>query len=393
MKLAKRLDRLPPYLFVGISQKIAEKRSRGEDVISFGIGDPDLPTPSRIVEGLCQAARDPANHHYPESSGLPQLRQAIARWYEKRFGVVLDPDREVLPLIGSKEGVGHMAFCFIDPGDIALVPDPAYPVYSISAMLAGGEPYYMPLKSVNGFLPDLGAIPSAVANRARLMWLNYPNNPTSAVADSTFFQEAVDFARHHSLSICHDAAYTEISFDGYDPPSFLQAPGAKEVGVEFHSLSKTYQMTGWRIGMVVGNATMIDALFRVKSNLDSGIPQAIQCAAIDALDGERGDIVSFNTTLQRRRDRLIGALNAMGLEAEVPKATFYIWVRVPQGWSSVDFADILLDEADIVVTPGIGYGKEGDGYVRFSLTLPDERLEKGIDRLLLWWRNFKGKPI
>jgi len=391
MQLAKRLDRLPPYLFVAISQKIAEKRSRGEDVISFGIGDPDLPTPSRIVESLCQAAHDPVNHRYPETSGLPQLRQAIARWYKKRFGVVLDSDKEVLPLIGSKEGIGHMALCFIDPGDIALVPDPGYPVYSISTILMGGEPYYMPLRDENGFLPDLGAIPDDVADRARLMWLNYPNNPTSAVADLAFFQKAVDFARRHDLAICHDAAYTEVSFDGYDPPSFLQVPGAKEVGVEFHSLSKTYQMTGWRIGMVVGNATMVDALFRVKSNLDSGIPQAIQCAAIDALDGEREGIVRFNTILRRRRDKLIKALAEIGLEARTPRASFYIWARVPQGWDSVSFTAKLLDEINIAVTPGIGYGKEGDGYIRFSLTIPDDRLEEGISRLLSWRRNYKSK--
>ncbi|MCD6568152.1 MAG: LL-diaminopimelate aminotransferase [Dehalococcoidia bacterium] len=391
MQLAKRLDRLPPYLFVAISQKIAEKRSRGEDVISFGIGDPDLPTPSRVVESLCRAAHDPANHRYPETSGLPQLRQAIALWYKKRFGVVLDSDKEVLPLIGSKEGIGHMALCFIDPGDIALVPDPGYPVYSISTILVGGEPYYMPLRDENGFLPDLGAIPEDVADRARLMWLNYPNNPTSAVADLAFFQKAVDFARRHDLAICHDAAYTEVSLDGYDPPSFLQVPGAKEVGVEFHSLSKTYQMTGWRMGMVVGNATMVDALFRVKSNLDSGIPQAIQCAAIDALGGERDNIVRFNAILRRRRDKLIKALAEIGLEARTPRAAFYIWARVPQGWDSVSFTAKLLDEINIAVTPGIGYGKEGDGYIRFSLTIPDDRLEEGISRLLSWRRNSKSK--
>ncbi len=385
MQLAKRLDRLPPYLFVDINQRIAELRAKGEDIISFAIGDPDSPTPSHIIESMCQAAHDPSNHKYPETGGMEGLRRAIVGWYEKRFGVILNPDREVLPLIGSKEGIGHMALCFVEPGDTALVTDPGYPVYSMSTILAGGEAYSVPLKEENNFLPDLGAIPGEVADRAKLIWLNYPNNPTGGTAGLGFFQEAVHFAQRHDLAVCHDAAYTEVAFDGFSPPSFLQASGAKELGVEFHSLSKTYHMTGWRIGMVVGNAEMIDALFRVKSNLDSGVPQAIQEAAIEALRGPQDCIGEHNVSLQARRDKLTEVLNRIGLNAKVPKAGFYVWARVPQGYTSVDFAKKLLGEIGIAVTPGSSYGKEGEGYIRFSLTIPDNRLEQGINRLLAWY--------
>ncbi len=384
MQVAKRLDRLPRYLFVEINRKIAEKRAEGVDVVNFAIGDPDLPTPSHIIEYMCEAAHDPVNHRYPETAGLPQLREAIAGWYQRRFSVVLDPNREVLPLIGSKEGIGHIAFVFIEPGDVALVPDPGYPVYAMGTLLAGGEPYFMPLRAENDFLPDFETIPEDIARRAKLMWLSYPNNPTGATAELDFFEKAVYFARKHNLAICHDAAYTEVAFDGYKPPSFMQASGAKEVGVEFHSLSKTYHMTGWRIGMVVGNAEMINALFRVKSNLDSGIPQAIQHAAIKALNSSQEHILEHNAILQRRRDKLMQVINQIGLKARVPQATFYIWARVPQGCTSIDFADKLLNEAGVAVTPGIGYGKEGEGYVRFSLTLPDGKLEQGAERLLSW---------
>ena len=385
MQLAKRLDRLPPYLFVDINQRIAELRAKGEDIISFAIGDPDSPTPSHIIESMCQAAHDPSNHKYPETGGMEGLRRAIAGWYEKRFGVILDPDREVLPLIGSKEGIGHMALCFIEPGDTALVTDPGYPVYSMSTILAGGEAYSVPLKEEDDFLPDLGAIPGEVADRAKLIWLNYPNNPTGGTAGLGFFQEAVHFAQRHDLAVCHDAAYTEVAFDGFSPPSFLQASRAKELGVEFHSLSKTYHMTGWRIGMVVGNAEMIDALFRVKSNLDSGVPQAIQEAAIEALHGPQDCIAEHNVALQARRDKLTEVLNRIGLNAKVPKAGFYVWARVPQGYTSVDFAKKLLGEIGIAVTPGSSYGKEGEGYIRFSLTIADNRLEQGMNRLLAWY--------
>ncbi len=384
MRMSRRVEHLPPYLFVEISRKIAEKRAKGEDIVSFAIGDPDIPTPSHIIERLCQAAQDPANHRYPETGGLPELRQAIAEWYKRRFGVSLDADKEVLPLIGSKEGIAHIALCLIDPGDIALVPDPAYPVYSVSTMLAGGEPYYMPLVAEKNFLPDLDIIPANILQKARLLWINYPNNPTSAIADLDFFNKVVKFARQHSLAICHDGPYSEVAFDGYQPVSFMQADGAKEVGVEFHSLSKSYNMTGWRIGMVVGNAEMVDALKRVKSNLDSGIPQAIQYAAIEALTGSQDCIQEHNAIYQRRRDLVIDMLNSIGLEAKPPKAGLYVWTKVPEGYTSVDFATELLEEVGVVITPGVGYGKNGEGYVRLSLTIPDASLEKGLSRLSEW---------
>ncbi len=390
MRLAKRIEKLPPYLFVEISRKIAEKRAKGGEVVSFGIGDPDFPTPSHIIERLRQAAKDPANHRYPETIGLPELRQAIAGWYKRRFGVSLDADKEVLPLIGAKEGIVHIALCFIDPGDIALVPDPAYPPYSMGTVLAGGRPYYMPLTEKNNFLPDLEAIPADVLKQARLLWINYPNNPTGAVANLSFFNRVVGLARQHDIAICHDAAYTEVSFDGYQPASFMQAEGAKEIGVEFHSLSKGYNMTGWRIGMVVGNAGIIDALGRVKSNLDSGIPQAIQYAAIEALTGPQNSIREQNAKYQRRRDLVVDKLNSIGVEARLPKAGLYVWAKVPSGYTSMDFTNDLLEQVGVVVTPGIGYGKNGEGYVRLSLTIADAGLVKGLSRLAEWRNRRAG---
>jgi LL-diaminopimelate aminotransferase len=384
MKLSRRIEYLPPYLFVEINRKIAEKRAKGEEVVSFAIGDPDIPTPPHVIEQLCQAAKDPANHRYPETEGLPELRQAIADWYKKRFGVSLDADKEVLPLIGSKEGIAHIAFCFIDFRDVALVPDPAYPVYAVSTMLASGNPYYLPLVAENNFLPDLNAIPAYILKRAKLLWINYPNNPTSAVADLDFFNRVVEFARQHKLAVCHDGPYSEVAFDGYQPVSFMQADGAREVGVEFHSLSKTYNMTGWRIGMVVGNAVMIDALKRLKSNLDSGIPQAIQRAAITALSGPQDCIKAHNDIYQRRRDLIIDVLNNIGLEARPPKASLFIWAKVPKGYTSVEFANDLLDKVGVAVTPGAGYGKHGEGYVRLSLTVPDSIVVKGLSKLSSW---------
>ncbi len=384
MKLSRRIEYLPPYLFVEINRKIAEKRAKGEEVVSFAIGDPDIPTPPHIIEKLCQAAKDPANHRYPETEGLPELRQAIADWYKKRFDVSLDADREVLPLIGSKEGIAHIAFCFVDFRDVALVPDPAYPVYAVSTMLASGNPYYLPLLEENNFLPDLNVIPAYILQRAKLLWINYPNNPTSAVADLDFFNRVVEFARKHKLAVCHDGPYSEVAFDGYQPVSFMQAGGAREVGVEFHSLSKTYNMTGWRIGMVVGNGVMIDALKRLKSNLDSGIPQAIQQAAITALTGPQGCIKAHNDVYQRRRDLIIDVLNNIGLEARPPKASLFIWAKVPKGYTSVEFATDLLDKVGVAVTPGVGYGKHGEGYVRLSLTVPDSMVVKGLSKLSSW---------
>jgi LL-diaminopimelate aminotransferase len=390
MRLSRRVEHLPPYLFVVINKKIAQKRAKGEDVVSFGIGDPDIPTPPHIIERLRQAAQDPANHRYPETEGLLELRQAMAGWYKKRFDVSLDPASEVLPLIGSKEGIFHIALCFMEHDDVALVPDPAYPVYSMSTILTGGKPYYMPLTRENNFLPDLEAIPADILRRAKLLWINYPNNPTGAVADLNFFNRVVVFAQRHDLAVCHDGPYSEVNFDGYRPVSFMQADGAKAVGVEFHSLSKSYNMTGWRIGMVVGNAKMVDALKRVKSNLDSGIPQAIQYAAIEALTGPQDCIQEHNAIYQRRRDLVVETLNNIGLEAKPPKAGLYIWAKVPQGYTSIDFATDLLEKVGVVVTPGVGYGHSGEGYVRLSLTIPETQLMKGLSRLTEW-RNTRSQ--
>jgi len=392
MKFSRRIEKLKPYLFVEINKKIAEKKARGEEVISFAIGDPDIPTPHHIIERLCQAAHDPANHRYPETAGLPELCRTIAGWYQKRFNVALDPETEVLPLIGSKDGIGHIAFCFIDPDDIALVPDPAYPVYPVSTILAGGKPYYLALKEENNFLPDLDSISDDVLRKAKLLWINYPNNPTGAVAELDFFYKVVEFAQKHDIAVCHDGPYSEVAYDGYRPASFMQANGAKEIGVEFQSLSKIYNMTGWRIGMVVGNAKMVDALRRLKSNLDSGIPQAIQYAAIAAFTGPQECIAEHNAIYQRRRDLVIAVLTKIGLKVTVPKASFYVWAKVPDGYNSVDFTANLLDQVGVAVTPGVGYGESGEGYVRLSLTVPDADLEKGLLRLS-GWRNIRQLEI
>jgi LL-diaminopimelate aminotransferase len=384
MRTADRIAKLPPYLFAEISKTIARKRAEGQDIISLAIGDPDLPTPAPIIESLRAAALDPANHRYPESDGLPELREAIADWYGARFDIALDPNKEVLPLIGSKEGIGHVALCFIDPGDVALVPDPGYPVYSIGTMFAGGESYFLPLTEENDFLPDLEAVPADVAARAKVLWLNYPNNPTGATAGLDFFERAVAFARKHDLVVCHDAPYTDVAFDGFEPPSFLQAPGARDVALEFHSLSKTFNMTGWRIGMAVGNATAVDALMRVKSNLDSGIPQAIQRMAITALRGPQDDVKKNSAIIQRRRDLVVPVLRELGLGVRPPKASFYVWARVPAGFTSAEFATRLLEDTAVVVTPGLGYGEHGEGYIRISLTTPDDRLAEAMERLKRW---------
>jgi LL-diaminopimelate aminotransferase len=381
MQLAQRIEKLPPYLFAEISRKIAAKRAQGVDIISFGIGDPDIPTPGHILDALIEAARVPANHRYPESDGLPELRKAIGDWYHRRFDVQLDPDKEIVPLIGSKDGIGHIPLCFIDPGDLALIPDPAYPVYSVGTMFAGGDIYTMPLLEANAWLPDLGAIPDDVARRAKIMWLNYPNNPTAAVAPPEFFKEVVAFAKKYDIAVLHDAPYTEVAFDGCQPVSFMQIEGAKEVGVEFHSFSKAYNMTGWRVGMAVGNATMIDALTRVKSNLDSGIPQAIQQMAIAAVYGPQDAVAEHNRIYQARRDRVVKVLREIGLEVELPKASLYVWAKVPAGYTSAQLAERLIDEVGVVVTPGTGYGQYGEGYVRLSLTTPDDRVDEGLKRL------------
>jgi LL-diaminopimelate aminotransferase len=381
MRFADRIEKLPPYLFAQISKKVAAKKAEGIDVISFGIGDPDLPTPAHILDALADAARDPANHRYPETEGLPEFRQAVVNWYERRFGVALDAQKEVMSLIGSKEGIGHIALCFIDPGDVALVPDPAYPVYEIGTMFAGGSSHMLPLLEEHGFLPDLDAVPLDVASRAKVLWLNYPNNPTGAVADVAFFERVVHFAKRHDIAVLHDGPYSEVAYDGYRPASFLQAKGAMDVGVEFHSLSKSFNMTGWRIGMACGNPRIVDALMRVKSNLDSGAAQAVQRMAIAALEGPQDAIADHNAIYQRRRDRVVDALRQLGLRVTPPKASLYVWARVPDGMTSAGFAERLLDEAAVIVTPGNGYGPHGEGYVRLSLTLADERVDEGLRRI------------
>ena len=384
MKFSSRLDKLSPYPFVEISRIIAEKRAAGADVVTFGIGDPDIPTPAPIIDRLLRASQDPPNHRYPETDGLPELRRAIASWYEKRFSVQLNPDTEVLPLIGAKEGIGHVALCFLDSGDLALVPDPAYPVYGVGTMFAGAESHIMPLYEKNGWLPDLGAIPDGVARSANVMWLNYPNNPTSAVATSADLAGVTAYCREHDIALLHDAAYSEVGYEGYRAASSMQVEGAKDVGIEFHSLSKTYNMTGWRIGMAVGNAAMIKALFQIKANLDSGIPQAVQEMAMEALTGPQ-DCVDDNVAIyQRRRDRVVTALSSLGLEVAVPQASLYVWAPVPEGYTSAELAARLLEDIDIVVTPGSSYGKYGEGYIRLSLTTPDEQVEKGCQRLETW---------
>ena len=384
MKFSDRLGKLAPYPFVEISRIIAEKKAAGVDIVTFGIGDPDIPTPQPIIDKLLEASQDPPNHRYPETDGLPEVRRAIAHWYDQRFGVQLDPDKEVLPLIGAKEGIGHAAFCFLDPGDIALIPDPAYPVYGVGTMFAGAESHIMPLYERNGWLPELDAIPGPVANAAKLMWLNYPNNPTSAVATHEDLAAAVAYCREKEIALLHDAAYSEVGYDGYRATSCMQVDGAKDVSLEFHSLSKTYNMTGWRFGMAVGNADMIRALFQIKANLDSGIPQAIQQMAIEALTGPQACVDSNVEIYQRRRDRVIKALTTLGLTVDVPRASLYVWARVPEGFTSAELAARLLEETDIVVTPGSSYGQYGEGYIRLSLTTPDEQVEKGCQRLESW---------
>lgn len=382
IELADRVKQLPPYLFARISELITEKRNAGVDVISLGIGDPDLPTPSHVLDSLTAAAQHGENHRYPESDGLPALREAIARWYSTRHGVTLDPNSEIVPLIGSKEGIAHLPLCLINTGDVSLVTDPGYPVYEIGTMFAGGENVRLPLLEANDYLPDLAAIHPDDAARAKILWLNYPNNPTGAIADLAFFEKAIDWARANDVIIAHDLAYADVAFDGYMPPSILEVAGATDVAIEFNSLSKTFNMTGWRVAMAVGNAQVIDALTRVKTNIDSGIPQAIQEMAITALDDPRDSIESHNQIYQNRRDRALSVLRELGLTVDDPKASLYIWARLPEGVeSSAEYAAELIDSVGVVVTPGASYGENGEGYIRISLTTPDDRLDEALERL------------
>lgn len=347
----------------------------------MGIGDPDQPTPAHIVEKMCEQVHNPVNHRYPSYYGLAEFRQSITNWYDRRFGVKLDPDTEVLPLIGSKEGLAHILLALVDPGDISLVPDPGYPVYHTGTILAGGISHFIPLLAQNNFLPNLNAIPDDIAKKAKIMFLNYPNNPTAAVTELSFFEEVVKFAQKYNLVIAHDNPYSEITFDDYVAPSSLQAAGGREVGVEFHSLSKTYNMTGWRIGCVVGNAEVIEALSRVKTNIDSGIFNAIQYAGVEALSSSPDLIKGISAIYQRRRDLVVDELNKMGWNLAKPKGSIYIWVPVPEGYTSASFATFILDKAGVVLSPGNAYGPSGEGYIRISLTIDDNRLREALERI------------
>jgi LL-diaminopimelate aminotransferase len=381
VELADRLMVLPPYLFAELDRKKAALRAKGVDIIDLGVGDPDLPTPQRIVERMREAILNPLNHRYPSYEGLREFREAVSRWYERRFRVQVDPDGEAIALIGSKEGIAHIPLAFINPGSYALVPSPGYPVYHVGTGFAGGKSFFMPLKEEQGFLPDLDQIPPDVAEQAALIFINYPNNPTAAVADKAFFAAVVEFAQRYGLIVCHDAAYSEIFFEDYNPPSFLEVAGAKEVGVEFHSLSKTYNMTGWRLGFAVGNREVIAGLGKAKTNIDSGVFQAIQLAGIEALEGDQSDVEQMRKIYQKRRDIMVAGLRAMGLEVTPPKATFYLWFKVPSGHNATSFASIVLDEAGVVLTPGNGFGEAGEGYVRLALTVSEARLEEAVERL------------
>jgi len=381
MKVADRLAALPPYLFARIEKKIEELKNDKVDVISLGIGDPDLPTPPHIVRVLQEQAQNPENHRYPSSAGLLAFRRSVADWYQRRFQVSLDPAAEVVTLIGSKEGIAHISFCYLQNGDTALIPDPGYPVYGIGASLAGADNYLMPLREENGFLPVLNDIPADVAKNARLMFLNYPNNPTGATCTKSFFEEAAEFARSFDIIVCHDAAYSEITFNGYHAPSFLEIPGAREVGIEFHSLSKTYNMTGWRLGWAAGNKDLIDALTIIKSNMDSGVFQAVQYAGIAALEGSQDCITEIKGVYEERRRIALQGLNSLGWDFTLPQGTIYLWVPVPPGYGSAEFAELVLEKAAVVITPGNGYGPYGEGYFRISLTLPTQRLQEAFARM------------
>jgi LL-diaminopimelate aminotransferase len=377
---AERIRQLPPYLFAEIDRMKKEVAARGVDIISLGIGDPDSPTFPHIVRALAAAAAKPANHRYPDYEGLPSYRAAAAAFVQRRFGVTVDPATEVVSLIGSKEGIANMAVAFVDPGDVVLVPDPGYPVYGIGTLFNGGTPYLMPLKQENAFLPDLKAIPAEVARRAKLMWLGYPNNPTAALASPGFFADVVEFATKHEIIVAHDNAYSEIYYDE-PPPSFLATPGAEAVGIEFHSLSKTYNMTGWRVGFAIGNKALIGGLGKVKTNVDSGIFQAVQEAGIAALSGDQAPVAAMRALYRERRDLLLAALSRLGLEAQPVRGTFYVWVRVPKGFTSASLTAKLLEEIGVAVTPGSGFGAAGEGYIRFSLTVATTRLQEAVERL------------
>ncbi len=382
MHVARRLEQVGAYLFADLDRKQEALKAKGVDVISLSIGDPDLPTPPHIIDALMEGATDPRSHRYPAYAGEKDFRGTVATWFRKRFGVALDPETEVLALIGSKEGIAHLPWATVDPGDVVLVPDPGYPVYRSSTILADGVPYPLPLQRERGFLPDLSAIPQDVARRARVLFLNYPNNPTAATAPPGFFADAVAFAREHDIILAHDNAYSEITYDGYVAPSILQVKGAKDVAIEFHSLSKTYCMTGWRVGFAAGNATAVGALGRIKTNIDSGVFRAVQHAGIAALTGPQDAVRDRLRVYQARRDRLTKTLRSIGWDVPDIKATIYAWLPVPDGTTSAQFAATVLDRTGVLLTPGPGYGAHGEGYVRISLTIADRRLDEALERLV-----------
>jgi LL-diaminopimelate aminotransferase len=381
VRFARRIDEVPPYLFAELERKIAAMEQEGIDVISLGIGDPDLPTPGSVVEAAAAAVRDPSTHRYPSNQGRREFREAAASFYRDRFGVELDPATEVIPVLGGKEAVGHIAMVCLDPGDLCLSPEPGYPPYTSGPVFSGAAVHYLPLTEANAFFPDLEVIPDELADRSNLLYLNYPNNPTGAVVPDGAFERAVAIARRHDLIVVHDNAYSEVTFDGYVAPSFLETPGAKEVGVEIFSLSKGWNMTGWRCGLLAGNAELVERYRGLKANLDSGLFDAVQLAAVAALTGERHFPRQMSEVYRRRRDLLVDALASIGLDVEPPRATPYFWVRVPEGHTSESFASLVLEEANVVVSPGPGYGPSGEGFVRLSLTVPDQRLEEAVRRI------------
>ena len=380
-KSSKKINSLPPYLFLEIDKAKRKARSEGRDIIDLGIGDPDQPTPKHIIDALNQAALDPANHRYALDQGMPVLRQAIETWYKKRFNVALNPESEILPLIGSKEGIAHFPLAFLNSGDVALIPDPCYPPYKGGTILAGGKVHLMPLLAENKFIPDLKKIPFFTLNKAKIIFVNYPNNPTNACASDEFYQELIEFARKNKLIIISDVAYSEMAYDGYKPRSLLEFRGAKDVTIEFHSLSKTYNMTGWRVGWACGNASLVGSLAKIKSNIDSGIFSAIQVAAVAALKTDPSFISGMCQLYQERRDILLAGLHNLGWQANIPKATFYVWIKTPNKIDSISFAARLLQEANIVATPGVGFGQYGQGYIRMALTVSKERMVEALGRL------------
>jgi LL-diaminopimelate aminotransferase len=379
---SERVKEIPPYLFAEINKKIDQAKQSGVDVISLGIGDPDMPTPKQVIDRLQLAANDPKNHQYPDYAGLPEFREAVAGWYKRRHNVALDPKKEILALIGAKEGSLHLSLAFLNPGDYVLVPAPAYTTYKTSTILANGKVHEMPLLEENNFLPKLEDIPKEIVEKAKIIYINYPNNPTASVADEKFYKKVIDFAKENNIIVCSDNPYSEIGFDGYKPLSFLEIPGAKEVGIELNSLSKSYNMTGWRIGMAVGNEYIIEGMSNVKNNVDSGVFNAVQYAAIEALTKlPDSHIDKLNSIYQKRRDLAHKALTSVGIKVSESKATIYMWCKVPEGYDSASFATLLLEKAGVVVTPGSAYGKQGEGYFRISLTVPDERFKEAVSRI------------